>query len=304
MQQIELSVVIPNRNSPFLTKTIKDVLKNAGCSVEVIVNVDEKWPEELVEDERVHYIHPSSPIGLRQGVNNCVKLAKGQYILKADDHIAFGENFGRILIDSHEQDNWVQIPRRYALDAENWCIEKRDDNKYPIDQMYLDFPLKGKAHDWGTHGVEWRRKRDETASQFLVETMSMQGSCYFMTKNHFENTLGGLSEKMYGQFSQEAQEIGFKTWLGGGKVLVNRKTYYAHLHKGNKYGRFYSFPGGTVEASNMSAYYWMENKWKDRVHDMKWLIDRFSPVPSWPENWQEVWDKQVKEGWPNIYEGD
>src|SRR3990167_6271630 len=206
-QKIDLSVVIPNRNSPFTTKTIEDVLKNAGCNVEVIVNIDEKWPEPLVEDERVHYIHPSSPIGLRRAINTCVAMAKGKYIMKTDDHCSFGPNFGRILIDSHKEDNWVQIPRRYALDAENWKIEERTDNKYPIDQMYLDFPLKGKAHDWGTHGVDWRERRDATKEQDLVETMSLQGSCYFMTRNHFNNFLGGLSEKMYGQFSQESQEI-------------------------------------------------------------------------------------------------
>jgi len=298
----ELSVVIPNRNSPFTSQTIEDVLKNAGCEVEVIVNVDEVWPEPLVQDVRVVYIHPSFPVGLRQGINNCVALAKGKYILKTDDHCAFGPNFGKILIDNHLEDNWVQIPRRYSLDAENWKIEERTDNKYPIDQMFLDFPLKGKKHDWGTHGVPWQQRRDETKNKDLVETMSMQGSCYFMTKNHFDNLLGGLKEDMYGQFSQEAQEIGFKTWLSGGKLIINRKTWYAHLHKGSRYGRMYRMPGGTVEASNASAYYWMENKWKNRKYDMKWLIDRFWPVPSWPDNWQEIWNQQVKEGWPNIYE--
>ena len=74
-QKIDLTVCIPNPNSPFTTKTIEDVLKNVGCSVEVIINVDEKWPEPLVEDERVHYIHPGAPIGLRAGINACVAMA-------------------------------------------------------------------------------------------------------------------------------------------------------------------------------------------------------------------------------------
>jgi glycosyltransferase involved in cell wall biosynthesis len=297
MKMPELSVIIPNRNSPYTTQTIEDVLKNAGCEVEVIVNVDENWPDTLVEDSRVIYTHPPKPVGLRQAINTGVKLARGKYILKCDDHVAFGENFGRILIDSH-QDNWVQIPRRYALDVENWKIEERTDNKYPIDQMYLDFPLVGKKHDWGTHGVPWQQRRDETKEHDLVETMSMQGSCYFMTKDWFNNHLNGLHEEMYGQFAQESQEIGFKTWLGGGKVVKNRKTWYAHLHKGKRYGRMYRMPGGTVEASNASAYYWMENKWKDRKHDMKWLIDRFWPIPSWPDNWEDVW-KEQSINWPN-----
>lgn len=295
---IELSVVIPNRNSPFASKTIEDVLKDAGCSVEVIVNVDEKWPVPLIEDERVHYIHPPAPVGLRQGVNNCVKLAKGKYIMKADDHVAFGPNFGKILIENHKEDNWVQIPRRYALDAENWKIEERTDNKYPIDYMYIDFPRKGKAHDDGMHGVPWKVEkwieyvRDQKE---IDDTPSMQGSCYFMTRNHFVNTLGFLQEEGYGQFAQESQEIGFKTWLGGGALKVNKKTWYAHLHKGSRYGRFYAFPGGTREASNWSAEHWLNDREPGMIHTFAWFIDeKFPGMPSWPMDWK---DEIRRMGW-------
>ena len=294
----ELSVIVPNRNSPYTTQTIEDVLKNAGCDVEVIVNVDENWPDTLVEDERVHYIHPNSPIGLRQGINKCVDMARGKYIMKTDDHCAFGENFGRILIDAHE-DNWVQIPRRYALDVENWKIEERKDNKYPIDYMYIDFPRKGKAHDDGMHGVPW--KRPDRDKYDIDDTPSMQGSCYFMTRDHFLNFLGGLQENPvdgevgYGQFSQEAQEIGFKTWLGGGRVVVNKRTWYAHLHKGRRYGRMYKMPSGTVESSNWSAEYCLNNKEPNMVHKFEWFIDeKFPFMPTWDKDWKE----QIKEmGW-------
>lgn len=283
---IELSVCIPNRNSPFLTKTIRDVLKNAGCDVEVIINVDEKWPEELVEDERVHYIHPPAPIGLRRGVNNCVAMAKGKYILKSDDHCAFGPNFGRILIDSH-QDNWVQVPQRYALNAEEWKIEERTDSKYPIVQMYQDFPRKGKANDDGTHGVEWRQRRDETKDQEIVESPSMQGSCWFMTKEYF-NKLHLMDETGYGNYAQESQEIGFKAWLSGGALMINKKTWYAHLHKGNKYGRMYKMPSGNVEADSWSASHWLNNEEPGMIHDFEWFIDvKFPNMPGWPSNWKE-----------------
>jgi glycosyltransferase involved in cell wall biosynthesis len=289
----ELSVIIPNRNSQFTTQTIMDCLNKAGCDVEVIVNVDEKWPTPIVEDTRVHYIHPPMPIGLRQGINACVKLAKGKYIMKIDDHCALGDNYGRILIDNHLQNNWVQIPRRYALDAENWKIGNEGDPKYPVDYMYIDFPRKGKEHDDGMHGVPYKREgRDDI---LIDDTPSMQGSCYFMTKDHFENFLGGLSEVGYGQFSQESQEIGFKTWLGGGAVKVNKKTWYAHLHKGKTYGRMYEMPGGTAEASNWSADYWLNNKWEGRIHDFAWFINEMFPgMPKWPSDWE----LQIKEmGW-------
>ena len=289
---MELTVVIPNRNSPFTTNTIKDVLANAGCEVEVIVNVDEEWPTPLVKDERVTYIHPPSPIGLRQGINDCVAMAKGKYVMKTDDHCAFGKDFGKILIENH-QPNWVQIPRRYALNAEEWKIEERTDNKYPLDYMYIDFPRKGKAHDDGMHGVPYKREGREDI--LIDDTPSMQGSCYFMTKDYFDNVLGGLKEEGYGQFAQESQEIGFKTWLGGGELKVNKKTWYAHLHKGNRYGRMYHFPGGTVEASNWSAEHWLNDREPNMVHKFEWFIDeKFPDMPKWDKNWKE----QIKEmGW-------
>ena len=286
---IDLSVIIPNRNSPFLTKTIKDILEKAKTSVEVVINVDENWPDEIVDDPRVHYIHPPNPRGMRYGINTGVRLAQGKYIMKCDDHIMFDKGFDKVLIDNHLEDNWVQIPRRYALNAEEWKIEERTDNKYPIDYMYIDFPLKGKAHDDGMHGVPW--KRPERDHLEIDDTPSMQGSCYFMTKNHFVNFLGGMSEVGYGQFSQEAQEIGFKTTLGGGRLVVNKKTWYAHLYKGKRYGRFYNvgnFNQYTKEASEWSAEYWLNNRWEKRVHDFAWFINELHPgMPKWPDNWEE-----------------
>lgn len=288
-----VSVLIPNRNSPFLTKTIEDLLAKAEGEIEIIVNVDENWPEALVGDKRVTYIHPGNPRGLRWGINACAALAKGKYIMKTDDHCLFGQGFDRILTENHLEDNWVQIPRRYALDAENWRIEERTDDKYPIDYMYLDFPRKGKDHDDGTHGVPWKERREEKKSpEFDIDdTPSLQGSCYFMTKNHFDNFLHGMSEEGYGQFSQESQEIGFKTWLGGGAMKVNKKTWYAHLHKGNRHGKMYNIPDWnryTKEASEWSASYWLNDRWPEQKHNFAWLIDeKFPGMPSWPVNWQE-----------------
>jgi hypothetical protein len=28
------------------------------------------------------------------------------------------------------------------------------------------------------------------------------------------------------------------------------------------------------------------------------LVNKFWPVPTWPDNWEEVWANQMKEGWP------
>jgi hypothetical protein len=121
-----------------------------------------------------------------------------------------------------------------------------------------------------------------------------------MTKSHFTDFLGGFSEVGYGTFVQEAQEFGLKTWLSGGKMMVNKKTWYAHLHKGRTYGRGYSISKGEmIRGALYSADYWMNNRWEARKYDLDYLIERFWPVPSWPVNWreqQENWNKQMAIG--------
>lgn len=295
--KVDLTIVIPNRNSPFTTKTIQDLLSKAVTEIEIIVNVDENWPEPLVVDKRVTYIHPGAPRGMRAGINAAVSLAKGTYIMKTDDHCMFAPGFDKVLIENHQQDNWVQIPRRYSLDAENWQINQ--DRPYR-DYMYLCFPEKGKTHDDGMHGIEWwERQKERTNPQYDIDdTPSLQGSCYFMTKHHFDNFLQGMSEEGYGQFAQESQEIGLKTWLGGGALKVNKKTWYAHLHKGKHYGRMYhinGFNASITNAASWSTRYWLNNTWKSRVHDFAWFIDEcFPDMPGWPADWKE---RLEKNGW-------
>jgi len=290
---IDLSVIIPNRNSPYTSKTIQDLFQNATTNIEVIVNVDENWPDPLVEDKRVIYIHPSQSRGMRWGINAAVSLAHGKYIMKTDDHCMFAPGYDKTLIENHLEDNWVQIPRRYSLDADNWKI---NESRPFRDYMYITFPKQAGISDSGLRGTEWwDRQRTRTSPEYDIDdTVSMQGSCYFMTKNHFDNFLHGLSEVGYGTFAQEAQEIGNKTWLGGGALKVNKKTWYAHLHKGKQHGRMYhvnrEWNKEMFDGTNWSADYWMNNKWDERVHDFAWLVDeKFPNMPSWPENWKELY---------------
>lgn len=298
-KQIDFSVIIPNRNSPFLTRTIKDILEKAVLKTEVVISVDEDWPDELVDDPMVHYIHPPKPRGMRWGINNAVRLAQGKYVMKLDDHCMVDQGFDKVLVEGFESDEKikVQIPRRYALDAENWKREERTDNKYPIDYMYIDFPRKGKDHDDGMHGVPWRERREENKDIKIDDTPSLQGSCWVMPKDYFEE-IGEMSETGYGQFSQEAQEIGFKTWLGGYRMVVNKNTWYAHLHKGSRYGKFYKIAEWnryTKEASEWSADHWLNNREPNMVNTFAWFIDeKFPGMPGWPEDWKD----QIKEmGW-------
>ena len=281
-----LSIVIPNRNCIYTARTIEDLLDKALGDIEVICHVDEKFPEPRNRDLRVTYLtHDGGPVGMRAGINRGIAAATGEYVMKSDDHCMFAPGYDLALIRAHREDNWVQIPRRYSLNAEEWKINRARPHR---DYLYLCYPEKGKHHDDGMHGSEWWERQSERAQGYdLDDTPSLQGSCWFMTRNHFTSFLGGMSEVGYGQFAQEAQEIGNKTWLGGGAVKVNKLTWYAHWHKG-KNGRGYHFNDRrNVEAINWSADYWMHDRWAGRVHDIAWLVnEKFPNMPTWPADWQ------------------
>lgn len=284
----KVSVLIPARNEIFLAKVIDDLYTKSAGEIEVIAVLDGYWPDDPIQDyPNLKLIHFSVPKGMRAAINAAASIASGEYLMKTDAHCMFCEGWDEILQSECDHD-WVVIPRRYSLDAENWSID--DNGKPPRDYHYLCYPDPHKEHDQGMHGVEWwERGRERSDPVYDIDdNMSCQGSCWFMPKRYFWNHLGGLSEVGYGTFTQEFQEIGNKVWLGGGRVVVNKKAWYAHLHKGKRYGRMYpQNRKEIVDGHNWSAHYWMMNRWEKRIHNLEWLIEKFSPVPTWGENWEQ-----------------
>jgi glycosyltransferase involved in cell wall biosynthesis len=272
-----LSIIIPSRNEKFLYKTVESLLANARGEIEIIAVLD-GYDEAMPDDSRVLTLRLSVPHGMRYSINSAVSIAKGEYILKCDAHCLFAEGFDIDLV-KEMQDDWVMIPRRYSLDAENWC--KTDAT--PKDYHYLCYPG---INNNELHGVVWRDRAVQRKDILIDDEMSSQGSCWVMKKSYFQR-MGFESEYGYGTFSQEFQEVGLKTWLSGGRVVINKKTWYAHLHKGKQYGRMWQWSSVDSEVKRgkkWSGWYWMNNMWKERKYDIEWLIDKFSPVPEWPLN--------------------
>ena len=69
--------------------------------------------------------------------------------------------------------------------------------------------------------------------------------------------------------------------------MVNKRTWYAHLHKGKQYGRGYTLDKRTMRKQReFHNDYWMHDRWPKAIHKMEWLIERFMPIPGWPQDWQ------------------
>jgi glycosyltransferase involved in cell wall biosynthesis len=283
----KVSVILPSRNERFLENTVNDVFNKAEGDVEVIAVLDGYWPNPpLTERKNLSIIHRGKPYGLRHAVNAGVSLARGKYILKADAHCMFAPGFDTALQNDCDTD-WIVIPSRYSLDGENWTILLT--GKARVDYHYLCYPFTDEP---GLHGVQWddrRRSRVNKAEYDIDEEMSFQGSSYFLHKTYFEKLkVFDTDPNHYGTFIEEPQELGLSCWLSGGKIMTNKKTWYAHLHKGKQYGRGYNMnKGELVNGAIYSVDYWMNNR-GNYPRTVEWLVEHFWPVPTWPSNWKEI----------------
>lgn len=289
---MKLSVIIPHRVDDYLNKTINDLLAKAKGDIEIIVSADGVWPKEIVIDKRVIYYHQGTvhdSQGMREAINKAVAIASGDYIMKCDEHVSFSEGYDVELMKNCE-DNWVVIPRRLRLDAEKW--ELIEDGRPPVDYMHIDYPFNIPFDSTqGLHGAEWRQRHYDRKDIMIDDTPSMQGSCWFMKKSHWEN-IGEMETDKYGPFTMEAQEIGMKTWLSGGRVVVNKNVTYAHYHKGKK-GKGYGFSSKQYEVfmaakekgRQYAIDYWLNTK--DYKYDWEWFVNKFPDMPGWGTDWKQ-----------------
>jgi glycosyltransferase involved in cell wall biosynthesis len=264
------SIVIPSRNEKYLQKTIQDLLTNARGSIEILAVLDGYWPEvgEIVLDARVHYLHIPVAQGMRNAINKAVAVARGEYILKTDAHCMFDVGYDTTLRHDIGAD-WVIVPRRFRLDVDKWEIIK--DGRPPIDYMTLGPDLKG---------YEDRAKNELSAKKELGgidDLMTSQGSCWFMKREYYDY-LELLDEKTYGPFYKEMQEIGLKCWLSGGRMVVNKNTWYAHWHKPKSVGRGYKLDKTADEIANKAMLGWKTDMkfWHKTKYPLPWLFEKFN----------------------------
>jgi len=278
-----LTVIIPSKTEKFLDNTIRDVLKNATGEIEVIPVLD-GYDCPRIEDPRVNYLilPPTTYSKKRHGINQAVQMAKGEYVMSLDAHCMVAKGFDEQLIKDH-QPNWVQIPRRNRLDAETWTLQDQC-GRPPIDYEYLMW--RSVLMKEGFHGYKWDAKTLAKQDVMIDDTLTFQGSCWFMTKDWFQK-MGFMQVEGYTGWGQEAEEISFTTWKNGGRVVTNKNTWFAHLHKGKKYGRMYK----ANEADNKKCYAFAYNYWVNENKDFFiTLINKFMPLPNWPADWQaKLW---------------
>ena len=227
---MKLSCVIPAYKDPYVVPTINSLLENSelGDQMEIIVVLDGFWPDfELPDDPRVIYAHLGANRGMRGAINAGVQLAGGEFILRSDQHCMFGKGYDRVLTRDCKP-NWIMTATRYFLDPEKW--ERMDLEPVITEKLVIQGGRK-------FAGMRWKERDEKYKDRNLVESMAMQGSMWLMPKKWWEDVIGELQTKGYGQMYQDSHEIVFKTWKAGGRLIVDKDTWFAHKHRSFVKGR-------------------------------------------------------------------
>jgi hypothetical protein len=95
--------------------------------------------------------------------------------------------------------------------------------------------------------------------------------------------LGGCDET-HGGWGQQGIEVACKAWLSGGRLVVNKKTWFAHWFRGGSGPGFpYHLSGKAVDrARAYSKDLWLNDRWPQATRKFQWLVDKFHP-PGWEQ---------------------
>ena len=302
MAKVDLSIIVPARGREiFLARTVQDILTHIRGNTEIIIGCDGNWPDSPIEDnEKVHIIYHSQSIGQRAITNEGVAISRAKYIMKVDSHCSFDEGFD-VKLMADMQDNWTMVPIMRNLHAFDWVCNKCGDRRYQ-GPTPTSCPKCDNKTDF-RKDIKWIAKTNPQSTSYcfdaephfqyfreykgrdkgdITETMSLQGSCFMVTRDKFIEL--NLCDEAFGSWGSQGIEVACKTWLSGGRVVCNHKTWYAHLFRtqGADFGFPYEISGRQVDRAKKRAKdIFFNNKWEKQTRPLSWLLDKFWPVPGW-----------------------
>jgi len=298
----------------FLAKTIENILENMQGDTEIIAVLDGAWADPPIKDHpQVNLIYHPVSVGQRAATNDAAKIARGKYVMKLDAHCAVGPGFDVILVKDM-QPEYTIVPLMHNLHAFDWvckCGWRKYQGPTPdkcpecggeVEREIIWKPKPSPKStamrfDSDLHFQYWSGYKSKQKGE-LVETMSLLGACWMLERERYFEL--NICDEAHGSWGQQGTEVACKTWLSGGKLLCNKKTWFAHMFRtqGGDFGFPYKLRGKDVKkARDYSKSIWRADKpdemplWDKAIHPLSWLIKRFAPVPGW-----DIEEKQLSKG--------
>lgn len=289
----ELSILIPSRSEEFLQQTIDDIFKHAEGDIEVLVGLD-GWYVDIPQCPKLKVFHYPSGLGQRGCTNALARQADGNYLMKCDAHCSFSQGFDKELLKLKDEAT-VVVPALCNLYVYDWVCDKG--HRKPNEQ-FEDYK---KCEQCGSENLEkeivWRpipnpimtnyyfdtnlhfQYCEEQDEQLTTETMSIQGSCFMVSKKDYWDL--EICDEKFGSWGQQGTEVACKAWLSGGRVISTRNAFYAHW--------FRTFPyknptEDILKTQQISRELFLKNKWKKQKYPLSWLIRKFNYQGDWSED--------------------
>lgn len=187
----DLSIIIPAKDEPYLSKTILDIEKHAETDYEILVGDDDK-----------------EKLGQRGLMNRLAQQATGKYLMKCDAHCSFQQGFDVTLLKDMDN-NTVMSPMLAQLDPEEWQIISQ-----PITTTYY----------FDTNLVF--QYEPERSTEHLVESMAVSGACFVVDREKYWEW--NLCDEKLGSWGFQCVEVGLKAWMAGARVVTNTNCFYGH----------------------------------------------------------------------------
>ena len=302
----DLSILIPARSEMFLARTVEDILQNKRGKTEILVGLDGEWAEPGIPDHKdVKIIYVAQSIGQRAMTNRLASLSRAKYVAKADAHCAFDEGFD-IKLMAKMQDSYTMVPIMKNLWAFDWKC-------YDCGLRTYQGPTTQKCEQCGAgrrrikRKMVWHAKESPQSKSYcfdsephfqyfgeymkrpegrpvdgLTESMSLQGSFFMLTREKYWEL--DISSETFPSWGSQGIEVACKTWLSGGRVVVNHDTWYGHMFRTQ--GGDFSFPypqsgRGVNKAKEHARNIFFENRWEGQTLPLSWLLEKFWPVRGW-----------------------
>lgn len=120
---MKLSILIPSKNEPYLTKTLEDIKANAVTAPEIL----------SMED---------IGLGQRRTTNRLADCATGTVLMKTDAHCSFSPGFDRVLLEQIDSQT-ILAPILMPLTPKTWTIN----GKKQMSQFRFDTNFVMQHHD-------------------------------------------------------------------------------------------------------------------------------------------------------------
>lgn len=302
----DLSVMIPARNEEWLAKTIDDILTHAEGDTEVIAVLDGEWANPPIpQHPRVTVVYHPESVGQRAATNEAARISEAEFVMKADAHCAFDQGFDVKMMAVCEP-GWICVPRMYNLEVFNWrcpacgeqwymgpdpkeCKNKKCTNAKGFEKVPVWEPRRNRKSDFMRFDSDLRfqywgafERRPEGKGD-VCDLMCFIGACWMARRDTYW-AIGGCDEG-HGSWGQMGVEMACKGWLSGGRVVVNKSTWFAHMFR-TRSGFAFPYPmrpSDQEKAREYSRGLWRHDRWEKAVHPLSWLVEKFWPVPGWTD---------------------